>query len=99
MIARAIFNVLILSIPTLRTTVTITRTYKMYKFNTQILLCKFLLYRDNRYVLRAGLSDALEAALGTLHVLIAGETKGESGISMDGWNAEFLKSEYAERAG
>lgn len=71
----------------------------MYEFNTQILLCKFLLYRDNnRYVLRAGLSDAFEAALRTLDVLIAGKTKGESGKSMDGWNAEFLKSERARRA-
>lgn len=99
MIACEIFNVLILSTPTLGMTVTITRTHKMYKFNTQILLCKFLLYRDNRYVLRAGLSDAFEAALRTLDVLIAGKTKGESGKSMDGWNAEFLKSEHAERAG
>lgn len=81
---------------TLSTTITITCMCKMYEFN---LLGKFLLYHDNRYVLRASLTDALEAALGTLDVLIAGEAEGESDKSMVGWNAEFLKSEHAERTG
>jgi len=53
----------------------------------------FSLHRDNRYVLRAGLLGEFEAALGTLHVLAVGDDEGESGHSVDRWNAEMLKSE------
>lgn len=57
------------------------------------------LYHNNRYVLRAGLLSTLEATLGTLHVLAAGDAEGESGHPADGWNAEMLKSERGACAG
>lgn len=58
---------------------------------------KLSLYRDNQYVLRTGLLGKLETTLGTLHVLAAGDAEGESGHSVDGWNAETLKSERRAR--
>lgn len=57
--------------------------------------------RDTRwsYVLGSDLLDALETALRTFHVLVAGEAEGEYGRSMsiNGWNDEFLWTERRSR--